>query len=93
MRPPLVGIPSYGSEGDPDDASLPSFRMTQTYIQRLEAAGATPFIIPLLQREATLHAIYETLGGLLLAGASGVGEGQPRSGSRRADIAALGLRG
>lgn len=68
MRAPLVGIPSYGSEEDPDDASLPSFRMTQTYIQRLEAAGAAPFIIPLLQREATLRVLYKTLDGLLLAG-------------------------
>lgn len=72
MHPPLVGIPSYGSEKDPDDATLFTFRMTQTYIQRLEAAGAAPFIIPLLQREPALRAIYETLDGLLLAGGGDV---------------------
>src|SRR6266705_3044331 len=43
--------------------------MSQRYVQVLAAAGAVPWVIPLLQGdEATLRAIYERLDGLFLPG-------------------------
>jgi putative glutamine amidotransferase len=42
--------------------------MTKVYIQCLEAAGTAPIIIPLLEHEEALRAIYEQLDGLFLAG-------------------------
>jgi putative glutamine amidotransferase len=50
----------------------PSFLMTQVYIKRLEAAGAAPIVIPLLEHEPALRAIYERLDGLFLAGGDDV---------------------
>src|SRR5258705_13645245 len=43
--------------------------MSQRYVQVLTAAGAVPWVIPLLQGdEATLRAIYERQDGLFLPG-------------------------
>ena len=43
--------------------------MSQRYVQVLTAAGAVPWVIPLLQgEEATMRAIYERLDGLFLPG-------------------------
>src|SRR6266571_3478110 len=56
--------------------------MSQRYVQVLAAAGAVPWVIPLLQGdEATLRAIYERLDGLFLPGGVDVDPsayGEPR---------------
>lgn len=68
MSRPLVGIPSHSYDKVLDGTYPPSFLMTQVYVQRLEAAGAAPIIVPLLAGDATLRVIYERLDGLFLAG-------------------------
>ncbi len=56
--------------------------MSQRYVQVLAAAGAVPWVIPLLQGDkATLRAIYERLDGLFLPGGVDVDPssyGEPR---------------
>ncbi|RME49197.1 MAG: gamma-glutamyl-gamma-aminobutyrate hydrolase family protein [Chloroflexi bacterium] len=68
MRRPLVGVPSHSYDKVLDGTYPPSFLMTKVYIRSLELAGTAPIIIPLLDREDTLRAIYEQLDGLFLAG-------------------------
>jgi putative glutamine amidotransferase len=68
MHKPLVGIPSHSYDKVLDNTYPPSFLMTQVYVERLEAAGAAPIIIPLLQDESALWAIYKNLDGFFLAG-------------------------
>jgi len=68
LRPPIIGITTQTLEAVPDQ--LPRcWIMSQRYVQVLTAAGAVPWVIPLLQGdEATLRAIYERLDGLFLPG-------------------------
>ena len=81
MRPPIIGITTQTLEAVPDQ--LPRcWIMSQRYVQVLAAAGAVPWVIPLLQGdEATLRAIYERLDGLFLPGGVDVDPsayGEPR---------------
>ena len=68
MSHPIIGITTQTLEAVPDQ--LPRcWIMSQRYVQVLTAAGAVPWVIPLLQGdEATLRAIYERLDGLFLPG-------------------------
>jgi len=68
LRPPIIGITTQTLEAVPDQ--LPRcWIMSQRYVQVLTAAGAVPWVIPLLHGdEATLRAIYERLDGLFLPG-------------------------
>lgn len=65
--PPVIGvtclrdIPVLDKHG-------PRYGIGQRYIQALEAAGAAPILIPILEEEAPLRAIYRKLEGLLLPG-------------------------
>ncbi|MFQ5593242.1 MAG: gamma-glutamyl-gamma-aminobutyrate hydrolase family protein [Anaerolineae bacterium] len=68
MQRPIVGVPSHSYDRVLDGTYPPSFLMTQVYIQRLGMAGAAPIIVPLLQSDDALRAIYERLDGLFLAG-------------------------
>lgn len=72
MFRPLVGVPSYSYDRVLDETYPPGFLMGEAYVRRLEAAGAAPVIVPLLQGEAALRAIYERLDGVLLAGGGDV---------------------
>lgn len=72
MDTPVVGVPSHSYNEVLDGTYPPSFLMTQVYIRRLAAAGAAPIIIPLLQQEEALRAIYGRLDGLFLAGGDDV---------------------
>jgi putative glutamine amidotransferase len=65
---PIIGIPTQTLEEIPDE--LPRcWVMSQQYVRVLVAAGAIPWIIPLLQDDsATLRGIYDRLDGLFLPG-------------------------
>lgn len=69
-RRPLIGIPTqtlHSIDGIP--AALPeSWVMNQRYSRAVAAAGGLPVMIPLLDEEDILRAIYDRLDGLLLPG-------------------------
>jgi putative glutamine amidotransferase len=78
---PIIGITTQTLEAVPDQ--LPRcWVMSQRYVKVLSAAGAVPWVIPLLQGdERTLRAIYERLDGLFLPGGVDVDPavyGEPR---------------
>lgn len=69
---PLIGLPTQTLEEIPGE--LPQcWVMSQRYVLTLAAAGAVPYVIPLLDDQATLRAIYETLDGVFLCGGVDVG--------------------
>lgn len=70
---PLIGI-SCGTFHDRAWCP-PSFGHRQTYVDAILRAGGAPMLIPPLQDETTLRAIYERLDGVLLAGG---GDIEPR---------------
>lgn len=63
---PLIGI-SCGTFYDRAWCP-PSFGHRQTYVDAILRAGGAPTLIPPVQDEATLRALYERLDGVLLAG-------------------------
>lgn len=66
----IVGIPTQtlqAIDGIPDDLPL-SWVMNHRYYVAVAAAGGAPFMIPLLDDEVALRAMYEQLDGLFLAG-------------------------
>jgi putative glutamine amidotransferase len=65
---PIIGVPTQTLEEIPDE--LPRcWVMSQQYVRVLVAAGAVPWIIPLIQGDtATLRNIYDRLDGLFLPG-------------------------
>jgi putative glutamine amidotransferase len=65
---PIIGIPTQTLEEIPDE--LPRcWVMSQQYVRVLVAAGAIPWIIPLIQNDsATLRSIYDGVDGVFLPG-------------------------
>jgi putative glutamine amidotransferase len=67
---PIIGIPTqtlHAMDGIPE--ALPeSWVMNQRYSRVVASAGGLPVMIPLLDDEATLRALYDRLDGLLLPG-------------------------
>ncbi len=64
---PVVGLPTQTQRGNSD--GLPDcWIMSKKYVSTLADAGATPFIIPLLDDMVTLRAIYDELDGVFLCG-------------------------
>ncbi len=65
---PIIGVPTQTLEEIPGE--LPRcWVMSQQYVRVLVAAGAVPWIIPLLRGDlATLRAIYDRLDGVFLPG-------------------------
>ena len=63
---PYIGIPC-GTFRDRDWCP-PSYGHRQTYIDAVVSAGGVPFLIPLVDDEDVLRALYERIDGLLLAG-------------------------
>jgi len=65
---PIIGIPTQTLEEIPDQ--LPRcWVMSQQYVRVLVAAGAVPWIIPLLEGDpASLRAIYDRVDGIFLPG-------------------------
>jgi putative glutamine amidotransferase len=71
---PIVGVPTQTLQsigGVPADIP-PSWVMSQRYIQTLTAAGALPWMIPLVTDEETLRGIYESLDGVFLPGGADI---------------------
>jgi putative glutamine amidotransferase len=69
-RAPLIGITCatlVARERRP-----PGFRQNQSYPRAVAAAGGIPVLVPLLDDEATLRALYDRLDGLLLPGGGDV---------------------
>ena len=69
MQPrPVIGIATQTLNAIPGELP-PCWVMGQRYVRALTAAGAVPWVIPLLPGdEATLRAIYERLDGVFLTG-------------------------
>ena len=66
MRP-IIGVTTQTLEEVPDE--LPRcWIMSQRYVRTLAASGAIPWILPLMDDEATLRSIYERLDGIFLPG-------------------------
>ncbi len=64
---PLIGLPTQTQPGNSD--GMPDcWVMSKKYVSTLAAAGAVPFVVPLLEDVTTLHAIYEELDGVFLCG-------------------------
>jgi putative glutamine amidotransferase len=69
-RRPIIGIPTqtlHSIDGIPE--ALPeSWVMNQRYSRAVAAAGGLPVMIPLLEEEDTLRALYDRMDGLLMPG-------------------------
>jgi putative glutamine amidotransferase len=69
-RRPIIGIPTqtlHSIEGIPE--ALPeSWVMNQRYSRVVAAAGGVPVMIPLLEDESSLRALYDLTDGLLIPG-------------------------
>jgi putative glutamine amidotransferase len=62
---PLVGLPTLAIPRGPKP---PRFGINQSYVRALVAAGCAPVLIPLLDDDDRLRAIYERLDGIVFAG-------------------------
>jgi putative glutamine amidotransferase len=69
MRP-FIGIPCAGNVRS--HTNYHRFAVGQSYCRALELAGGAPILIPLLEDEKALQAIYGQLDGLLLSGGGDV---------------------
>jgi putative glutamine amidotransferase len=69
-RRPLIGISCapLAAEG----SRPPSFRQNCSYTRAVAEAGGVPVLVPLLEDEAALRALYERLDGVLLPGGGDV---------------------
>ena len=80
-RRPVIGIATQTLEAIPGKLPL-CWVMGQRYVRALTAAGAVPWLVPLLpDDEATLRAVYEHLDGVFLTGGVDVDPasyGEPR---------------
>jgi putative glutamine amidotransferase len=62
---PLVGLPTLAIPRGPKP---PRFGINQSYVRALVAAGCAPVLIPLLNDDERLRAIFERLDGIVFAG-------------------------
>jgi putative glutamine amidotransferase len=65
-KPPLIGIPCGSSP--PHGLSPAGYRQNAAYVRSVADAGGLPVLVPLLEDEKLLRALYERLDGLLLPG-------------------------
>ena len=66
---PLVGLPTLAI---PPGPKPPRFGINQSYVRALTAAGCAPVLIPLLDDDERLRAIYERLDGIVLPGGADI---------------------
>jgi putative glutamine amidotransferase len=66
---PLVGLPTLAI---PPGPKPPRFGINQSYVRALTAAGCAPVLIPLLDDDERLRAIYERLDGIVFPGGADV---------------------
>jgi putative glutamine amidotransferase len=68
-RPPLIGLPTLAI---PPGPKPPRFGVNQSYVRALAEAGCAPVLIPILDDEDRLRAIYERLDGIVFPGGADV---------------------
>lgn len=68
-KTPLVGLPTLAIPPGPKPAR---FGINQSYVRALVAAGCAPVLIPLLDDQERLRAIYERLDGIVFPGGADV---------------------
>lgn len=68
-RYPLIGIPTFRFVAG---EKPPRYGMNQSYVDALAAAGCAPVLIPILEDEDRLRAIYERLDGIVFPGGADV---------------------
>ena len=66
---PLVGLPTLAI---PPGPKPPRFGINQSYVRALVAAGCAPVLIPLIDDQDRLRAVYERLDGILFPGGADV---------------------
>jgi len=66
---PLVGLPTLAI---PPGPKPPRYGINQSYVRALVAAGCAPVLIPLLDDDERLRAIYERLDGIVLPGGADI---------------------
>ncbi|MCZ7570617.1 MAG: gamma-glutamyl-gamma-aminobutyrate hydrolase family protein [Ardenticatenaceae bacterium] len=64
---PIAGLPTQTLDAIPGEVPR-SWIMSQRYVTTLTAAGALPWVLPLLDDRETMRDIYEQLDGIFLAG-------------------------
>ena len=67
---PVIGLPTLAIPAGPKP---PRFGINQSYVRALVAAGCAPALIPLLDDQDRLRAIYERLDGIVFPGGADVG--------------------
>ena len=70
---PLVGLPTLAI---PPGPKPPRFGINQSYVRALVAAGCAPVLIPVLDDDERLRAIYERLDGIVLPGGADIAPGE-----------------
>jgi putative glutamine amidotransferase len=68
-RFPLVGLPTLSI---PPGPKPPRFGINQSYVRALAAAGCAPVLIPILDDDDRLRAIYERLDGIVFPGGADI---------------------
>ena len=68
---PLVGL-TVGTNRAGRGDEPPRFRINRAYVAALEAAGATPVLLPLVSDQGTLRQLFGLLAGLVLPGGADV---------------------
>lgn len=69
MSAPLIGLPTLAI---PRAEKPPRFGINQSYVTALVRAGCAPVLIPLLEEEGVLRAIFERLDGIVFPGGADV---------------------
>lgn len=71
---PIIGVPTQNlqSIGGVAPELPPSWVMSHRYVNALTTAGAIPWLVPLIDDDATLRAVYEELDGVFLPGGADV---------------------
>ena len=68
-RFPLIGLPTLSI---PPGPKPPRYGINQSYVRALAAAGCAPVLIPILEDDERLRAIYERLDGIVFPGGADV---------------------
>jgi putative glutamine amidotransferase len=66
---PLIGLPTLAI---PPGPKPPRFGINQSYVRALTAAGCAPVLIPILDDEDRLRAIYDRLDGIVFPGGADI---------------------
>jgi putative glutamine amidotransferase len=66
---PLIGLPTLAI---PPGPKPPRFGINQSYVRALTAAGCAPVLIPILEDEDRLRAIYDRLDGIVFPGGADI---------------------